>query len=187
MALTATVGGSASDSYVTVAEANTYFNNHYITAKKTAWTALGQPQKESALKRACQQLETLKVLDDDFTAGRLPTALVIDMGYDLTIHRAEINQKLQFPRNMDLDPTTGDPFVPQEVKDAQCEQAVYLLSFDDTALNTLQQGIVEEAVTAGAVKSYTRYAEGFTPTYLSPHVVELMRSFFRTSGRLRRA
>ena len=186
MSLATTVGGSDSNSYVTVNEANTFFNNHYIVAKKTTWATLSQPQKESALKRACQQLETLRVLDDDYTTGSLPVALVTDAGYDLTIHRAVIDQKLQFPRNLDLD-TAGSPYVPQEVKDAQCEQAVYLLSFDDTALVTTTQGIVEEAVTAGAVKSYTRYTEGGTVTYLSPMVIELMRQFLRPSGRLKRA
>lgn len=185
MAIDATVGGENSDSYVTVNEATTFFNNHYITAKKTAWAALTQPQKESALKRACQQLETLRVLDDELSTGRLPIALMIDYGYDLSLHRAEINQRLQFPRNIDID-SSNVPFVPQEVKDSQCEQAVYLLSFDDTALVTSTQGIVEEAVTAGAVKSYTRYSEGHAPTYLAPMVVELMRPFLRTSGRLRR-
>lgn len=186
MALVTTVGGSTSDSYVSVSEANNYFNNHYITAKKTSWATLTQPQKESALKRACQQIETLRVLDDDFTTGSLPVALVIDAGYDLTIHRAVTNQRLQFPRNLDLD-TAGDPFIPQEVKDSQCEQAVYLLSFDDTALITTTQGILEEAVTAGAVKSYTRYRDGASVSYLAPMVIELMRQFLRPTGRLKRA
>lgn len=185
MALVTTVGGSTSNSYVTVNEANTYFANHYLTAKATLWASLTQPRKESVLKRACQQIETFKVLDDELSTGRLPIALVIDFGYDLTIHRAEIDQKLQFPRNLDLDPT-GQPYIPQEVKDSQCEQAVYNLSFDDAALITMQQGIIEEAVTAGAVKSYTKYSEGRPPTYLSPMAVELMRPFFRVSGRMRR-
>ena len=185
MALDVTVGGSASNSYVTVGEADKYFSTHYITAKKTAWSALSQPQKESALKRACQQLETLKVLDDELATGRLPIALMIDYGYDLTIHRAEVNQKLQIPRNIDLDPF-GIPLIPQEYKDAQCEQAVYLLSFDDSAIVTVTQGIVEEAVTAGPIKSYTKYSEGFAPTYIAPMVLELLRPFLRYTGRLRR-
>lgn len=185
MALVTTVGGPTSNSYVTVNEANVYFANHYLTAKSTVWAALTQPRKESALKRACQQIETLRVLDDELSAGRLPIELVIDYGYDLIIHRAEIDQKLQFPRNLDLD-TTGEPYVLQDVKDSQCEQAVYLMSFDDTALITSTQGILEEAVTAGAVKSYTKYAEGRPPTYLSPMAIELMRPYLRTSGRLRR-
>jgi hypothetical protein len=171
---------------VTLNEANAYFNSHYLTAKKTAWTALASPQKESVLKRACQLLETLLVLDDQLSTGRLPVALVVDLGYDLSVHRSEYNQRLQFPRNLDVD-LTGEPFVPQEVKDAQCEQAVYLLAFDDTTLITIGQGIVEDAVTAGAVKSYTKYSEGKAPTYLSPHVIELMRPYLRPTSRLRRA
>jgi hypothetical protein len=185
MALDTTVGGSTSNSYVSLGEANTYFNNHYATAKKAAWTALGSVQREFTLKRACQQLETLRVLDDQIATGRLPVELIIDLGYDVTIHRSEINQRLQFPRNLDLD-STGEPYIPQEIKDAQCEQAVYLLSFDDSPLTTTLQGVIEEAVTAGAVKSYTRYAEGHAPTYLSPMVVELMRPYFRSTSQMKR-
>ena len=188
MALDTTVGGENSNSYVTVSEALTFFNNHYITSKRTAWLALTAPQRESVLKRACQQLETLKVLDDELSSGRIPVELTIEFGWDLSIHRAEEHQRLQFPRNLDID-SSNNIFIPQEVKDSQCEQAVYLLAFDDTALITGTQGILEEAVTAGAVKSYTKYAgsAGNAPTYLSPMVIELMRPFLRTSGRVRRA
>jgi hypothetical protein len=186
MSLDTTVGGPTSNSYVSVSEANSYFNNHYSVAKKTLWNTLGQPQKEFALKRACQQIETICMLDDELSTGRLPIALVIDLGYDLSIHRAEFNQRLQLPRNLDVD-VTGAPFVPQVAKDAQCEQAVYLLAFDDATLITMSQGITEDLTQAGPVKTFTKYAQGMAPTYLSPMVVELLREFFRITGRVRRA
>jgi hypothetical protein len=187
MALVVTVGGETSDSYVSVAEADTYFANHYSTAKQTVWEGLSSAQKESVLRRACQQLETLRVLDDELATGRLPVAFVVDLfQYDLTIHRAEIAQRLQFPRNLDIT-STNTVFIPQEVKDSQCEQAVHLLSLDDSNLLTLSQGIIEDAVTAGAVRTYTKYSEGRIPTYLSPMVIELMRPFLRITGRVRRA
>lgn len=188
MAIVATVGGENSDSYVTVTEANAYFNVHYSLTKKAIWTATSGPQKEMLLKRACQLLETLKVLDNEFTTGTLPLALVIDYGYDLTIHKGATNQRLQFPRNVDVT-SSGDLFIPQEVKDAQCEQAVYLLAFDDAALVTQLQGIEEEANTVGPIKTYVKYRAGGgagNTTYLSPMVVELMRPFLRPTSRVRR-
>ena len=186
MALVTTVGGETSNSYVTVAEADRYFQGHYSLAKASAWAALTQPRKESALKRACQQIETLKMLDSEYTTGSLPIELVLSSGYDVSIHKLELNQRLQLPRNVDLD-SAGVSYIPQEVKDAQCEQAVHLLTFDDAALLTVQQGIIAESVQAGPVQSYTKYAEGAVPTYISPMAVELLRPFLRISSRLRRS
>lgn len=187
MALDTTVGGEDTQSYVSVSEADKYFQNHYSTVKASTWAALSTGRKESALKRACQQLETLKFLDVEYgSVGRLPLALIDDIYADVTICKHEEFQRLQFPRNLDED-SAGDMFVPQEVKDAQCEQAVHLLTFDDAALTAIGQGIIEEAVTAGAVKSYTHYAEGGpAPSYLSPMAVELLRPYLRRSSRVRR-
>jgi hypothetical protein len=187
MALDTTVGGENTVSYVSVSESNSYFANHFSLAKTALWDALSQPRKESALKKACQQLETIKFLDVEFAfAGRLPLALIDDIYADITISKHEEFQRLQFPRNIDED-SAGDMFVPQEVKDAQCEQAVHLLNFDDAALLTIGQGVVEEAVTAGPVKSYTRYSEHAHLSYLSPMAIELLRQFMRTSSRVRRS
>lgn len=187
MAIDVTVGGEQTQSYVSVSEADRYFANHYSTAKTTAWTALATGQKESVLKRACQQIETIKFLDVEYNVtGRLPLALIDDVFADVTICKYEEYQRLQFPRNIDVN-SLGVAFVPQEVKDAQCEQAVHLLTFDDAALLTIGQGVVEEAVTAGAVKSYTRYTEGVAPSYLSPMTAELLRPYFRRSTRVRRS
>jgi hypothetical protein len=187
MALDTTLGGEATTSYVSISEADRYFQSHYSTAKTSAWQALNAPRKESVLKRACQQIETIKFLDVEYASvGRLPLALIDDIYADITICKYEEYQRLQFPRNIDVN-STGDPFVPQELKDAQCEQAVHLLMFDDAALLTIGQGIVEEAVTAGPIKSYTRYSEGVAPSYISPMAAELLRPYFRRSTRVRRS
>ena len=187
MALDTTLAGETTQSYVSVSEADRYFRDHFSTAKNTVWSALSAARKESALKRACQQIETIKFIDTEFAPiGRLPLALIDDIYADITLCKYEEYQRLQFPRNIDTD-SAGDPFVPQEVKDAQCEQAVHLLTFDDAALNAIGQGIVEEAVTAGAVKSYTRYSEGVAPSYISPMAVELLRPYFRRTSRVRRS
>ena len=186
MALDVTVGGENSNSYQSIAGADAYFKNHYSLSKAAAWDELSTGRKESALKRACQQIETIKMLDSELGSGALPAALVLFEGYEITVHKMMQYQRLQFPRNLDMD-SDGVAFIPLEVKDAQCEQAIHMIVFDDASLIQSQSGIVEEAVTAGEVKAYTKYAEGKIPTYISSMAAELLRPYFRNSSRVRRA
>jgi hypothetical protein len=187
MAIDTTVGGETAVSYSTVSYADKYFRDHYSIAKNTLWASLSVARKESALRRATQQIETLKFLDSEYLhVAQMPLALLLnDDEASFGICKAFEFQRLQFPRNVDVS-SQGDYFVPVEVMDAQCEQAVHLLNFDDSALLTIGSGIVAEAVTAGAVKSYTKYTEGVSPTYISPMAAELLRPFFRLSTRMRR-
>lgn len=186
MALIATVGGSTSNSYVTLAEAETFFASHFLIAKTSTWATLSDGQKEAALKRATQQLDSLRILDTEYGSGALPTALVAYEGYELTIHRQMVNQRLQFPRNIDID-ENDDAFVPQNVKDAQCEQAVYLLTFDEGALATQMSGIKVETVAAGSVRIRNEYTGSSLGSSLSPMAVELMREYLRPTRRMQRA
>ncbi len=186
MALDVTVGGENSNSYQSISGADAYFKYHYSISKAAEWDALSTGRKESALKRACQQIETIKMLDSELGSGALPSALVIFEGYEITVHKMMQYQRLQFPRNLDMD-SNGVAYIPQEVKDAQCEQAIHMVLFDDTALQLGQSGVVEEAVTAGEVKAYNKYAEGRIPTYISAMAAELLRPYFRNSSRVRRA
>ena len=133
MALDATIGGPDSNSYLTLAEANIYFANHYSLAKSTAWVALTPGQGESVLKRATQMIDSLRVLDDEYGYGPLPPALVVYDFHDLNLHRLAWNQRLSFPRNIDVDDDLVG-YIQQAVKDAECEQASYLLAFDETAI-----------------------------------------------------
>lgn len=185
MALDNTIGGSASNTYVTQVEADDFFANHYSTAKSTLWASLNAAQKESVLKRGCQVLDSLRVLDTEIGSGALPIALVQRDTYDLTLHRLAVGQKLNFPRNIDLVPNSIDGLIPQEVKDAQCEQAIYLLAFDDSAMSTRLQGISDQSVAAGNVRIHTTIKEG--GTFMAPLVIELMRPFLRPTKKIRRA
>ena len=184
MAIDKTVGGSSANSYVDLTDADTYFANHYLSSKTSAWAALTNAQKESVLKRACQQLDALRVLDVEFGSGALPPQLVERHNYDLLIHRLEVDQALNFPRNIDLDADLN-AFIPQVVKDAQCEQAVFLLAFDETAIMTRLSGISEETVSAGPVR--IRQAFKSDGSMIAPMALELMRQFIRPTKRMQRA
>lgn len=185
MALDTTVGGDTSNSYVDQAYADAFFQDHYNISKSSLWAALSSPQKENALKRACQILDSLRVLDTELGSGALPLALVQRDTYDLTLHRLDIGQVLNFPRNIDLLPNSFNGYIPQAVQDAQCEQAISLLTFDDSAMASRMSGVSQETVGAGNVRTHTIYkSDG---TFIAPLVIELMRPFLRPSKKIRRA
>lgn len=188
MAIDATVGGIDSDSYVSVADADTYFLNHWSLAKSAAWTALSTGQKESVLKRACQILEGLRVLDDEYGDGPLPPALISIDIYDVNLHRLYSEQRLSFPRNIDTFSNDYSGYIPQTVKDAQCEQASYLLSVDETAMTATMTGLSEEWITAGSVSIRQKY-NGMSGggTLIAPQSFDLMRQYLRRTSRIRRA
>ena len=57
MALVTTVGGETSNSYVSAADADTYWANHYDATKAARWAALTTGAKETVLQHACFTLE----------------------------------------------------------------------------------------------------------------------------------
>ena len=185
MPLITTVGGATSNSYVSRTEADTYFAQHWSTARNDLWTTLNPAQKDRVLTHAANVLESLRFLDSEHTYGvALPLSLREGGEYDYTIHRLTSGQKLQFPRNVDVDDDEV-AFIPQEVKDAQCEQAVYLLSFDESNLSTQLQGVMEEAVGASGVRSYIQYSR--RGSFVSPLALQLVAPFLRRGNRLKRA
>jgi hypothetical protein len=107
MAIDATLGGANSNSYVTLDEADAYFENH---AYSSIWNG-----QEEVLIYAC-------VLLDNLVAWN---------GYKYYWDQAI--QRLQFPRSMSLinqmeGSLLPQPYIPNEIKAAQCELTLYLLS-----------------------------------------------------------
>lgn len=185
MALDPTVGGEVSNSYVTLVEANLFFANHYSLAKSAAWVALTPLQGESVLTHACQLIDSLRVLDDEYGYGPLPKALIVFDFHDLNLHRLNNNQLLSFPRNIDVDSALAG-YIPQPVKDAQCEQASYLLAFDESVLAASMTGLTEEWVQAGPVRTRQKFTMT-GGTMIAPMAYELMRQYLRRTSRIRRA
>lgn len=184
MALITDVGGQTSNSYIDVAGSDVYFANHWSTAKTSAWAALTSAQKESVLKRACKLIDSLRILDTELGWGALPPQFLERDIYNLTIHRWGAQQKLNFPRNIDVD-LNGTPFLPTSVPDAQCEQAVYLLAFDETPIATRLSGISDETVSAGPVRTHQTFKPGGTS--IAPMALDLLREFIRPTKRVQRA
>lgn len=185
--LDATVAGPNSNSYVDVAYADGYFVDHWNTAKSEAWSLLTTPQKERVLVSACRLIETIRVLDKPYTTGRLPLALVGTDMRDVEIHRQLVDQRLQFPRNVDIDPSTGAPTTPDAVREGQCEQAVYLIAFDEAQLASQMQGIAkEEFAGGGGVRVWTEFS-GSRGRMFAPMTIELMEPYIRRAMRMNRS
>lgn len=187
MALDSTVAGATADSYASVANADAYFQSHWSTAFSESWSEMSAAQKETLLKSATRVLETLPVLDHE--TGVVEILFPFPTDYDLTrriVTRYAENQALQLPRNIDIK-EDGSVFMPESAKEALYMQALYMKTFDDSALAAQLQGIREDAFTAGGVKGYTVYAgQG---SMLSPHAFTLMQPFIRknTNRRIHRA
>jgi hypothetical protein len=187
-----TVGGTASNSYVSVAFANAYWADHYNATLSAQWDALSDGQKSSALIAACRVIETLRftmqVTRADYTLrfNRL-TGTVIDMSY---LWREPVKfyqyQKLQFPRNLDVLPDTGALYIPPPITEAQCEQAIYLLNFDQTAMSNRLQGITMDKISVGRGQIDLTQEYASSGSSIGPMALEMVRPFLVMRNRVRR-
>jgi hypothetical protein len=183
------------NSYADVAFADDYWENHYLPVKAAAWAALTDEAKATLLVNACRVLETarftLKVGLPDFSLYYDSAhAIVLALNLDTEPVRYYFYQRLQFPRNIDVYKTgtqQGDLYVPDEVKWAQCEQAVYLLSLDETAMSNRVQGITMDKVGIGKGQIEATQEYAITGSSYSPIALEILRPYMIKGGRLRRA
>ncbi len=122
------------DTYATLAECDTYLTNHYLStnADLIAWNLLSDGNRDALLRAACIVID------------RLPL-----VGY-----KATVTQTLQFPRTIWTEYAQsvtsvqiGDPSwyvqasVPTEVKYAQCEIALSLISGENVRLKMQREGV----------------------------------------------
>ena len=152
MAIEATVGGENSNSYITLAEAEAYFAERLHA---DAWAGASEADKEKALLTACRRIEAHRLQVHRRPYGfpyDLPNAL--DRPAD-PLAPADPDQALSFPRQRDLD-QSGNYAIPDQVKQAQCEEALALLA----------QGAEQErrrSLQATGVKSFS--VDGLSETY----------------------
>lgn len=178
--LTTTLSSEVANSYVDVAYCDDYWSNHYSTSLQDQWSALTTGQKSLLLVRACRILETLRFTAPTERVGLFEykynknTRLVTSVPNDVVPTKAEYLQALQFPRSIDTN-STGAKFIPEPVKMAQCEQAVYMLSFDESVLASRLQGVLSESVSAGSVSVDQQMAG--SGTALSPMAYEFVKPF----------
>lgn len=152
MSLDATIGGTASDTYATLAEAQAYAGDQGTDAA-AAWLAATDKQ-EGTLRQAARILDTMSW-----------------KGLKLTLQ-----QSMEWPRAWATDkngyPVATD-IVPVPVKNAQCELAIRLLAGDradeDTRL-TMHEKV-------GAIE--VEYASGGRPRVVPGFVLTLCAQFLQ--------
>lgn len=158
MALDTTVGGAVSDSFVSLSEADIYFSEHYDTSKGTAWAAMVDPQKEMLLRQATETVNSL-----NFWESPSPTSASGALNLkNWPVTAYNDTQRLQFPRNIDISGTDDAPFIPQDVKWAVCEQAVFMkTSLNTDVINARSVGLKAESVKAGDVSVSQTFVDGY--------------------------
>ena len=120
MSIKTSVGTSTANSYIGVSDANTYFNSVHdadswvnINTTNYSSTTAVREKKENLLIQATRELDdNLK-----FNGGKYNTGIYGDVTY---------YQALEFPRSSNVN-NSGDIYIVDEVKDATCEQAIWIL------------------------------------------------------------
>lgn len=112
------IGTPTADSYVSVSYANTYFTERIISDNwsniltNSTGTLTATSKKEALLKQATREIDqNLRFCENKYSWG---------------MFGASDYQKLQFPRRSNMD-ATGALYIPIEVKDATCEQALWIM------------------------------------------------------------
>lgn len=192
LSLVTTIASSDSNSFVTSDYCDTYWAGHYSTIKATQWAALTSSQKIAALIHACRVLNAFRFTEPSHiryspdVAYDRRTATVIELVDRTRPTKYYYDQALQFPRSIDVDSTSGALFIPEPVMLAQCEQAVYLLTFDESTLAAKIQGIETDSFSAGGVSMRQQFSGNGSA--LAPMAYEYIREFLlKTSTKLRRA
>lgn len=167
MALTldAGVAAESANSYVTAVYCDEYWQQHYSQVKADQWAALTTPRKEALLIQACRVIESLRFTYDNKRGGvekdyykSRSTGRLIEFPYKERPVKFDWYQALQFPRSIDIDSQASEPYIPEAVKMAQCEQALHLLNFDDSVLSSRAQGVESESITAGPVSISQKFS-----------------------------
>jgi hypothetical protein len=150
VALDATIGGAASNSYLTLEAAGAYFGQRLHAS---AWTSASEADREKALLMACRRIEACRIRVHRRPYG-YPGAPAEGLPYDPLAPYLQ-TQALSFPRRKDRD-SAGAWIIPQAAKDAQCEEALALLA----------RGAEQEkrrALQAAGVTSFS--VDGLSETY----------------------
>lgn len=201
LTLVSTLSDEFSNSYVDLDYADDYWADHFGSAQVSAWAALTDEAKTTLLILACQNIEKYKFTQRPEWGGTerlyfddVRNAIRAYNEGNFEPYKYSTTQALQFPRSIDVN-TDGDTFIPEPIKIAQCEQAMYLKDLDQTAITKALVGITAETVSLGkgAIYKSTKYASGkdgsglAAMTQIAPRALELISKFCLRNSKLRRA
>lgn len=155
----ATSGGANSNSYITLADANTYFDARLHV---TTWTSATDDDKNRALVMACRRINQETFYGDrETTTQRLPFPRV-NLGY--------------------LDGIYLDSTIPEILKEAQCELAIHLLGTDMSKPSVDTSNLAEVQVGSIRAKYAVDKNDNVSQSYdtLPPFVMSLLQDLSRT-------
>lgn len=164
MALDTTVGGTASDSYVSLAEADTYFSARFGAE---AYTDLEDADQEKALRQATREVDRHRIV------GR----------------RHYFSQALKFPRQYPYhreEPGESTAVeIPLSVKHATLEQALWICQNSPTGGRSPRQQLQNEGVTSFRVGSASEtFGGGAMLGVLCPEARQLLSKWITRWGRI---
>lgn len=158
--VTATVGDASANSYVTRAEADSYFDG-YPSASVTAWTSASDDDKDRFLITATRNLENLRYWGE----------------------KAASTQALSFPRN--LQPNTA--IIPPEVINAQLAEALEVAKNPAGAASVneaLAKGITAETIGSTSRTFGAAGAGGGQLSFVSAGARILLTNWIKATGKI---
>ena len=178
-----TPGGASDNCYVTLAQADAYVAN---TLRADDWALSGDTDREKALIQATAEIEALGgAKADDLSPTRAlfrgtPYATTEDDGGTMIT-----SQALHFPRTTDVD-GNSTVFIPQALRDAVCEQALWLLERLRNPPLVDRQGLRSEGVKNFALDGHSETLGSVSrPPGIAPAAWRLVRQFVVQGGRTR--
>lgn len=172
--ITCTPGGATDNSYITLANATSYFTN---TLREATWLGYSQGDRERALIQATAEIENLGGTKPVDSPSR---PLFAGTPYDVSTPQA-----LHFPRTGDR--TSGGTLtVPPGVAAAVCEQAWWLLERNANAPLVDRQQLQAEGVRQIGMDGLSEtYVNTGIPLGIAPQAWFRIRSFVQQSLRTR--
>ena len=159
MAVDNTISGIDANSYVSLAEANDFFLGRLYSE---LWSNADDTKKEQALRTATRRLDMEKYYGNK------------------TVN----NQALLFPRyNLGyLDGILLDNIIPKQLKEAQCELAIHLLSTDMSQVGVNDGKVKKEKLDGLETEYFFDKNDNVTQSndILPPHCIALLSDFSRT-------
>lgn len=179
------------NSYVDVTYCDAYWAGHFSATKVAQWANLSTQQKTTLLIAACRTIDsaryTLKIPTSEFNIHYdYRTRTVLNLSLYTDPIKYYYYQRLQFPRNLDVDTITGLVYIPEPILMAQCEQAIYTLNFDESALAARMQGVVNDTIGIGKGQIHLNQEYVGQGSAFAPMAMEMLRPYFVAGQKMRR-
>jgi len=160
IALDTTVGGASANSYISLADADTYLEPH---PDFSTWDALSDAVKNAHLVQAT------RILDTEYFEG----------------WKYDESQALQFPRSSQsvVDSYTAVTAIPPNIKNAQCEQAIFLAVHGMSRRDEFRADGVKNLGIGGAGSVNEKLVGSGTPISLCATALAALRFYLLRSAR----